>query len=95
MHNLSFAVIDLASPKFSLPVLKAKPYPPQFHPTYPLLAPNDEYGQVAFFFFFFGALFPISLRPGEGWHIKPQPSFLDGLIWGQESQAESPIVHEF
>ena len=47
------------------------------------------------FFFFFGALFPISLRPGEGWHIKPEPSLLVGLMWGQESQAESPIVHEF
>lgn len=93
MHNLSFAVIDLASPKFTS-CLEGKPYPPQFHPTYPFLAPNDEYGQVAFFFFF-GALFPISLRSGEGWHIKPQPSFLAGLIGGQESQAESPIVHEF
>lgn len=51
MHNLSFAVIDLASPKFTS-CLEGKPYPPQFHPTYPFLAPNDEYGQVAFFFFF-------------------------------------------
>lgn len=45
-----------------------------------------------FFFFFLGALSPISSRPGEGWHIKPAPSLLVSVVGGEASQAESPTV---
>lgn len=91
MHNLSFAVIDFARPKFPSR-LEGKSYPPQIPSHQPFLAPSDQYGQLAFFFFFTGAPFPTSPRPREGGHLEPQLSLPVGEVWGKASGAESPTV---